>query len=158
MSNSLKDTSSKMVQLITFQQHPKQWTRFPVTSGIKDLWPQYSYNLTHLDVYLLGYFKECVFQNKPHTTDTIKGKIINAIKQSDSMTVRCTTNNIRCHIRMHLVEDSDHFWHMKRCQFLPHETRYVSYQSYHAMKCINIAFCSQVHDLQLSVRVSLHYE
>jgi len=89
----------------------------------------------------------------------MKGNIINAIRQSDGMTVRCTTNNMQCQIQMHMVEDSGHFWHMKWCQFRPYETRYVSYQSYHAMRCINlITSCSPIHDLQLSVWVSFYYE
>jgi hypothetical protein len=103
--------------------------------------------------------KEWVFQNKPHTTDKMKRKIINTIRQSNSMTVRYTIDNMQCQIRMSLIEDSGHFWCMMWCQFLPYETRYVSYQSYHTMCSINIImFCSPIHDLQLSVWVSFYYE
>jgi hypothetical protein len=158
MSNSLKVTSSKIVQLVTCQKNPWQWSRNfsadrvicrSVATTIMQLNPSW-----FLFVGLLQ--GTDVPEQTTHNWHNERGHYtLNQMRSQHNTEI--TTNNMQHQIQMCLAEDGVHFQHTMYCQFVPRKTRYVSNQQYHDMHHINIiTSCSLVRDLQLSVWVSFY--
>jgi hypothetical protein len=63
----------------------------------------------------------------------LKENITNEIRQIDSMILGRTTDNMQRCNQMCLMEDAGDFLQTTLCQFVQHETKYVSYQHYHIL-------------------------
>jgi len=78
----------------------------------KGLWSPRSPDVTPPDLFLWGYLKERVYQNKPRTTDALKANITKEIQAVTADVLARTFQNMAHRVQSCLDANGGHFQHV----------------------------------------------